>query len=240
MAIQIERDRGEGGLLQWTQAALSLATHMEKPFMKRALTVSTMAIAGLLAMSLSAWALQMGPMPSPPQMGPMEGLAPVLRNGDPASRVLSLLESDRVKTALGLTDDQIQRLRQIVEDTEKSAIKTQANLQVAGIELEELLRSNNPDRNAVNGKVQEIANYRGAMLKEYVGALLDAKTVLTPDQQKKIEAFIEQRQPQRGGMAGPMGPGRMMFRRRNGPGMPPAPGNMPPAPPAPAPQPSGR
>lgn len=138
-----------------------------------------------------------------------------------ATRVLTLLENDRVKTELSLTDEQVQRLRQIIVDTEKSSVKTGADLAVRRIELRELLRSDKPDRDVVMKKVQEIANLQGEMMKEHVGALIAAKTVLTPEQQKKVQAFIERRRAGafRRGMMGP-GPGQM-------PGPSPEPGKAP-------------
>jgi Spy/CpxP family protein refolding chaperone len=80
-----------------------------------------------------------------------------------------------------------------VLDTEKSNIKTRAEVQVRGIELRELLRADNPDRDAVMKKIDEISALRTEMAKEDVDALLQAKSVLTPEQQKKIRNFIEMR-----------------------------------------------
>jgi Spy/CpxP family protein refolding chaperone len=107
------------------------------------------------------------------------------------ARLLAMLDNDRVKTALGLSEDQSNRLRQIVLDTEKSNIKTRAEVQVRGIELRELLRADNPDRDAVMKKIDEISALRTEMAKEDVDALLKAKSVLTPEQHKKIRDFIE-------------------------------------------------
>jgi Spy/CpxP family protein refolding chaperone len=110
-----------------------------------------------------------------------------------ASRLLAMLDNDRVKSALGLSDDQTSHLRQIVLDTEKANIKTRAEVQVQGIELRELLRADNPDRDAVMKKIDEISALRTEMAKQDVSALLQAKSVLTPEQQKKIRDFIEMR-----------------------------------------------
>jgi periplasmic protein CpxP/Spy len=109
------------------------------------------------------------------------------------ARLLAMLDNDRVKTALGLTDDQSSRLRQIVVDTQKTNIKTGADMAVRGIELRELLRADNPDHDAVMKKVDQIAALRAEMTKQDVEALLSAKSVLTPEQQKKIRTFIEHR-----------------------------------------------
>ena len=181
--------------------------------MKKTPIISTIVITGLFGLGLAAWALQRGPMESP-----MRGREP----GDRSARLLTLLESDRVKTELGLSDEQSQRLRQIVVDTEKSSIKTRADLAVRGIELRELLRADNPDRDAATKKVQEISNLRGELMKQRVEASLAARKVLTPEQQKKLRTFIEMRRSaafRRGGM--------MERQPRPAPGPPPEPGSMP-------------
>jgi Spy/CpxP family protein refolding chaperone len=109
------------------------------------------------------------------------------------ARLLAMLDNDHVKTALGLTEDQTSQLRQIVVNTEKATIQDRANMEVRGIELRELLRADNPDRDAVLKKVDEISALRGEMMKQDVDALLSAKKVLTPEQQKKIRNFLEMR-----------------------------------------------
>jgi Spy/CpxP family protein refolding chaperone len=122
------------------------------------------------------------------------------------------LDNDRVKAALNLTDQQVARLRQSLVDTEKATVKTRADIEVGRIELRELMRADKPDRDAVMRKVQEISDLQGQMMKQRVDALVTAKTVLTPEQQKKIRAFMESRAAMRwrGGerRQGGMGPGR--------------------------------
>jgi len=140
-----------------------------------------------------------------------------------AGRLLALLDNDHFKSQLGLTDQQTNQLRQIVVNTKKSSIKTRADIAVRELELRELLRADNPDRNAVLKKVQELSNLRGEMMKEHVEALLAAKSVLTPEQQKKVRSFIESRHS-----------GRSEHRQmREHPGMP----GHPPAQPDNAPKP---
>ncbi|MGE5325980.1 MAG: Spy/CpxP family protein refolding chaperone [Deltaproteobacteria bacterium] len=145
-------------------------------------------------------------------------------------RLLAMLDSARVKTALGLTDDQSNRLRQIVIDTEKNTIKTRADMAVRQIELRELMRADNPDRDAVMKKLDEVSALRSQMMKQHVEALLSAKSVLTPEQQKKIRTFIENRRAEgfmRGSGSGWQGARRGRFggpAGSAGPGRPPAPG----------------
>jgi len=108
-------------------------------------------------------------------------------------RMLAMLESERARTELGLTDQQVERLRQVVVENEKASVKTRAEISVKRLELREQLRVEKPDRDAVMKKVQEISDLRGQMMKQRVDSLLTAKTVLTPEQQKKMRAFMRER-----------------------------------------------
>jgi hypothetical protein len=117
-----------------------------------------------------------------------------------AERLLALLDSDRVRTYLGLEDPQVERLRQIVLATEKANAKARAEIEVRGIELREALRADKPDRDEILKRVQEISDLRGGMMKHNVEAILAAKTVLSPEQQRKILFLIESRD--QGGPAG--------------------------------------
>jgi hypothetical protein len=126
-----------------------------------------------------------------------------------AERLLALLDSDRVKSYLALDDSQAERLRQIALDTEKAHVKVRAEIQVHSIDLKEGLRAEKPDRDAILKKVQEISELRGQLMKSYVEAILSAKAVLSPEQQRKIVSLIENR-----GEGGPAGEERQGRRAR--------------------------
>lgn len=106
-------------------------------------------------------------------------------------RILALLDNDHFRSEINLTDDQAGRLRTIVLDTEKENIKTRAEMAVDAIDLRELLRADSPDQVAVMKKVQQVSELRGQLMKDNIQALLAAKSVLTPEQQKKIRETIE-------------------------------------------------
>lgn len=145
-------------------------------------------------------------------------------------RILALLDNTQFRAEAKLTDDQVSHLRQIVTNTEKSNIETRSKIAVAGIDLRQMLMADKPDQNAVMQKVQEISGLRGQMMKNNVQALLEAKTVLSPEQQQKIREFIQHRFRGRGWrgnrMERPRGGGMMMRR-----GTPPSPPTAP-APPS--------
>jgi flagellar basal body-associated protein FliL len=130
------------------------------------------------------------------------------RSGEPRERVgieklLALLDSDRFRSYLGLEGPQVERLRQIALEMEKANVKTRAEIEVRSIELREALRADKPDRDEILKKVQEISDLRGGMMKQDVEAILAAKSVLTPEQQRKVMFLIENREE-----GGPAGEGR--------------------------------
>ena len=133
-------------------------------------------------------------------------------------RLLALLDSDRVKSYLGLDGSQIERLRQITLDTEKANVKLRADIEVRSIDLKEALRADKTDRDAILKTVQEISDLRGQLMKSYVEAVLSAKAVLSPEQQRKIMFFIENR-----GQGGPAGEERRGMGARPRPQAPPQP-----------------
>jgi Spy/CpxP family protein refolding chaperone len=129
-----------------------------------------------------------------------------------------MAENPRVRMFLGLTDEQVGRLHKIGVEAEKASIQTHADLELGHIELRELLRADNPDHDAIMQKLDEVNALRGKMEKQQVETLLSARSVLTPEQVKKVRAFMENRGPgggperergmeRRGGMGRPPGHG---------------------------------
>jgi len=135
-------------------------------------------------------------------------------------KLLALLDSDRVRTYLGLEGPQVERLRQIALEAEKANVKTRADIEVRSIELREALRADKPYRDEILKKVQEISDLRGGMMKHDVEAILAAKAVLSPEQQRKVMFFIENRDE-----GGPGGEERRGLRAKPSPrpGAPPQP-----------------
>ena len=115
------------------------------------------------------------------------------RNHPGVERLLALLESDRIRIYLRLEDPQVERLRQIVVETEKANVKTRAEIEVRSIELREALRADKPDRDEILKQVQEISDLRREMMKHNVEAILAAKAVLSPEQQRRLFSLLENR-----------------------------------------------
>ena len=111
------------------------------------------------------------------------------------ARLLNALDDPRVRTALGLTDQQADGLRKIIVDTETFTIKTGADIAVNSIEVRELLRADKPDRAAVMSKGDQVSKDTAALINHYLDAMLAAKAILTPEQQKMIRTYIESGAP---------------------------------------------
>jgi len=149
-----------------------------------------------------------------------------------AERLLRMAENPRVRMYLGLTDEQVGRLHTLGVEAEKASVQTRADMQLRHIELRELLRADNPDHDAIMQKLDEVNALRGKMEKQQVETLLSARSVLTPEQLKKVKAFMENR-----GEGGGMERGRMM-EHHGGMGRPSGhPGGPGSAPGGPAPKP---
>lgn len=155
-----------------------------------------------IAMMFPQLAQMIGPRSEQRQVMVRRGEGP----GNPlerVSRLLAALDDPRVRTALDLTDQQADGLRKIIVDTETFTITTGANIAVNSIELRELLRADKPDRAAVMAKGDEISKSTSQLINHFLDAMLSAKAILTPDQQKKIRAYMESR-----GGPGLLAPGR--------------------------------
>lgn len=202
--------------------------------MRKWIVVGTVLLVGALALGWVAWAQEVrtGERHATTMLsGGFGGHGKWGRTDRRSERLLALLDNDHVRESLGLTDAETGRLREIIVNTEKASVKSGAEMAVRGIELRELLRADKPDREAVMKNVGEISALRAQMMKAHINALLEAKTVLTPEQQKKIRAFMESE-------AGREGRRDVFSHRRvpDGPGEPPK-SATPPQPPATRPQP---
>ncbi len=190
----------------------------------------------MLGVALGAWGTMAQETARPPGMGMGMGMGPPGergmgmeepgRGGERAMihRALALLDNNRVKAALGLNDQQVSGLRSLVVETEKATVKTQAEITVKEIELRELLRADETEDAAIIKKTEEISALRGDLMKQHVEALLKAKSLLTPEQRKKIRTFIEERAA--GGLGGMRFGTGMRPSERRGPATPP-PANPP-------------
>lgn len=120
---------------------------------------------------------------------------------------------ESMREELGLSDQQVDELRSLFSQHHKGAIRQRADLQVARVELQELIHATNLDEKAIAAKVKAVADLQAAALRARVDGQLAVQKVLTPEQREKLRDL-------RPGFRGGRGPGGEGRRRGFGRGRP--------------------
>jgi Spy/CpxP family protein refolding chaperone len=88
---------------------------------------------------------------------------------------------------LNLTDEQKEKIESLWFEHQRRQVEIGAKLRKAEIELEELLWEDEPDRSAIERKIDEISRYRAELQKSRIEHRLNVARVLTPEQRKLIK-----------------------------------------------------
>jgi Spy/CpxP family protein refolding chaperone len=120
------------------------------------------------------------PQPEPPNP---PGLDPLLRNA-------------QVQKELGITSEQRQKLQDIGFESAKAGIQAKASAEVLKLELDRLIGMENPDKAAIDKKLQEISQAQTAMMRANIMARLDERNVLTKEQRARLPEVIQKLRPQ--------------------------------------------
>lgn len=146
-----------------------------------------------------------GVMPGMGGPGLMQGM-PGMRDEAP---IINLLRRPEIQKELGITPEQRQKLDDIRFTSEKEAIQHRAALQIHHLDLSRLIGSENPDRAAIDKKIQEVAQEEAALMRSSINARLNARGVLTVEQRTKLTQFMQnQMRPGRPQGEGGMQPGQ--------------------------------
>jgi Spy/CpxP family protein refolding chaperone len=101
--------------------------------------------------------------------------------------------------SLGLDDRQKESVRAIHMKMKKEEIRGEAEVEVAEIELKEVLMKDPVDLKAAEAKLKQIETMKTGLRYGHIKAHEEVKAVLTPEQRKKFNAMMME-----------MGPGGMM------------------------------
>jgi Spy/CpxP family protein refolding chaperone len=105
---------------------------------------------------------------------------------------------------LALTPAQIDSLRKLGTDSRRDAIKRQAEVRLARLDLSTLMMPDAADPNKprdmarIEAKVRDIEKLRGDAKIAQIRTLEQSRQVLTPEQREKLRALMAQRWQQRG------------------------------------------
>ena len=92
---------------------------------------------------------------------------------------------------LKLTDQQKTQVEKIKFDLMKKQIDLRAQIAKDRVDYAELASAENPDRSALESKVDDMANLRSQLHKNMLDAWFDVNKVLTPEQQKLWKKALE-------------------------------------------------
>jgi len=119
-----------------------------------------------------------------------------------------LLRPD-VQKELAITAEQRKKLEDIRFNSEKESIQHRAAIQIQHMELSRLMEADNPDRAAIDKKLQELAQEESALLRSSINTRLNFRAVLTAEQRTKLAQFRQNRMGRgRPQAEGSMQPGR--------------------------------
>jgi Spy/CpxP family protein refolding chaperone len=110
---------------------------------------------------------------------------------------------------LGLDDNQTAQVKPILYKLQKEMIKKGADIQVAEIELEEILGKDPVDLTAAEAKIKQIATLKADAAITHIQGIEALKAKLTPEQKKKLVEMMPMRGMGRGMMNCPMMQGEM-------------------------------
>lgn len=94
----------------------------------------------------------------------------------------------RFKEGMGITEEQATKLQKIKTDFKKTKIKMKADMQLANLDLHELLRKDQEDLSAVESKLKNLFEMRANLYLASVKAEREAKDVLTDEQRSRMKA----------------------------------------------------
>lgn len=115
-----------------------------------------------------------------------------------------------VREQLGLSPAQVEKLRGLRSGFEKDAIKKQAEVRVAEVDLSDLLTANPPDLGKIEAQVMKIATLRGSLRFARIKTLEEGRAVLSQEQWQKFQNTEPWPRGPHGGrwQQGQMGPAR--------------------------------
>jgi Spy/CpxP family protein refolding chaperone len=123
---------------------------------------------------------------------------------------------------IGLSSDQVARLKAIQFDLSRTRIRTEADIQVAELELAALTEDEKADLSTIEAKVKQSEMLEAGLRVAAIKAKREALALLTPEQREKEKAEHEKMMQERagshgGGMMGGMGCGMMGGSGHGGP-----------------------
>src|SRR5262245_1697631 len=121
-------------------------------------------------------------------MGSMPGM--MGRNpGDPLDRPLITIMLHH-RSELGLSQEQVGRLEALRGDFTREAIRRDADIRIAELDLASLLEQDPLDLTKVEAKVREVAQMRADLRIARLRVIEQGKALLTPEQRTRLQTML--------------------------------------------------
>jgi Spy/CpxP family protein refolding chaperone len=95
---------------------------------------------------------------------------------------------------LSLSPQQVRDLEDLRDGYERDAIRHDAEIRIAEVDLQRLLKAATVDLEQVNGKLQEMEHLKTETRLARIRAIEQGKALLSPEQREKLSALL--REPQ--------------------------------------------
>jgi protein CpxP len=188
-------------------------------------TIVTLGVASVFALTVgmsTAWANEPGYGHGGSGHSSMGGYGASMMHSSTGHLIRHLLKHEQ---DIGLTAEQVTKLKDMQLTLDKTRIKTEADIQVAERELKALTEEEKSDLGAVEAKLKQSADLQVGLRMVSIKARRDVYALLTPEQRAKEksehEKVMQQHKDAGKGYGNPHG-GAMKDNPHKG-GMPPAP-----------------
>lgn len=94
---------------------------------------------------------------------------------------------------LGLSESQEQQLKELRLQHKRDAVRRQADLKIARLDLQELMSAPTLDERAITAKVKQLGALQSAAFEARMQARLEAQRLLTPEQRQKMRDMRQHR-----------------------------------------------
>ena len=156
------------------------------------------------AMERGRW--RMGGGPGPGMMGMGHGRGPMMRRGrgmDSKAPMSPGQGRGRMAGHMGmlihladkleLSEEQKAEIKEVFAGHQKAIISIRADLEIAEVELRELMMREDPNLDAIEDQLRNVANLQVQMRFSQIKALADARSVLTEEQKETQKEMFKNR-----------------------------------------------
>ncbi len=114
------------------------------------------------------------------------------------------VDREALRAEIGLSDEQAAEIRRVALQGRKAAIERHAQLRIARLELEELLRAESLDEAAIAARVKALGELQAASFKARAESRLAVRRIVSAEQYQKLQQAKMKRRAVRARRVRPM------------------------------------